>query len=230
MRRHGGAPVEQHFRPREVRVWLAMMPERLRSPATARNREPILTVLQRVLPSKARVLELASGAGEHAAFFATAMPEIIWQPSDPDADARTSIVEWIKAEELTNVLAPVEIDVRSNNWGVEDQAPFDALVAINMIHISPWESTLGLMRGAGSLLRDGGVLFTYGPYKRGGAHTAPSNEAFDVSLRARDSRWGVRDVADVEFAARENGMQLREIAEMPANNLSLVFEKRRIVE
>lgn len=206
------------------------MPERLRSPATARNREPILTVLQRVLPSEAHVLELASGAGEHAVFFATAMPEIIWQPSDPDADARASIVEWIKAEALRNVRPPVEIDVRSDDWGVEHQAPFDALVAINMIHISPWEATRGLMRGAGRLLRDGGVLFTYGPYKRDGAHTTPSNEAFDESLKARDSQWGVRDVADVESVARENGLQLREIVEMPANNLSLVFEKRRIAE
>jgi cyclopropane fatty-acyl-phospholipid synthase-like methyltransferase len=206
------------------------MPERLRAPSTARNREPILTVLQRVLPPQARVLELASGAGEHAVFVASAMPEITWQPSDPDAEARASIAEWIKAEALTNVLFPVEIDVRSDDWGVEDEAPFDALVAINMIHISPWEATVGLMRGAGRLLRDGGVLFTYGPYKRGGMHTAPSNEVFDESLKARDSRWGVRDVADVESAARENGLQLREIVEMPANNLSLVFEKRRIVE
>jgi cyclopropane fatty-acyl-phospholipid synthase-like methyltransferase len=206
------------------------MPERLRSPATARNREPILTVLQRVLPPKAYVLELASGAGEHAVFFANAMPELTWQPSDPDADARASIAEWIKTETLTNVRLPVEVDVRSDAWGVEAQSPFDALVAINMIHISPWEATQGLMRGAGRLLRDGGVLFTYGPYKRDGAHTAPSNEAFDESLRARDSQWGVRDVADVESVARENGLQLREIVEMPANNLSLVFEKRRIVE
>jgi cyclopropane fatty-acyl-phospholipid synthase-like methyltransferase len=207
------------------------MPDGARaSPSTARNREPILTVLQRVLPPQARVLELASGAGEHAVFVASAMPEITWQPSDPDAEARASIAEWIKAEALTNVLFPVEIDVRSDDWGVEDEAPFDALVAINMIHISPWEATLALTRGAGRLLREGGVLFTYGPYKRDGAHTAQSNEAFDESLRARDSRWGVRDVADVESAARENGLQLREIVEMPANNLSLVFEKRRIVE
>jgi hypothetical protein len=206
------------------------MPERLKAPSTARNREPILTVLQRVLPPRARVLELASGAGEHAVFFAAAMPEITWQPSDPDGDARASIAEWIKAEALTNVRPPVEIDVRSTDWGIEDQAPFDAFVAINMIHISPWEATLGLMRGAGRLLRDGGVLFTYGPYKRGGVHTAPSNEAFEASLKERDALWGVRDVADVESAARENGLQLREIVEMPANNLSLVFEKRRIVE
>lgn len=199
------------------------MPDRLRSPATARNRQPILTVLQRVLPAKARVLELASGAGEHAAFFAAAMPEVIWQPSDPDAAARASIAAWIEAEGLHNVRAPVEIDVRAAGWGVEDQAPFDALVAINMIHISPWEATLGLMRGAGRLLGRGGVLFTYGPYKRDGRHTAPTNEAFDASLQARDPAWGVRDVADVEQAAQGHALKLREVVEMPANNLSLVF-------
>jgi len=230
MRRHGGAPTKQRFRAREERDWLALMQQRLRSPATARNREPILTVLQRTLPPKARVLELASGAGEHAVFFATAMPEITWQPSDPGADERASIAAWIEAEALHNVRAPVEIDVRADEWGVEGQAQFDALVAINMIHISPWEATLGLMRGAGRLLSGAGVLFTYGPYMREGAHTAPSNEVFDASLKARDSCWGVRDVADVDAAARENGLQLREIVEMPANNLSLVFEKRRIVE
>ncbi|MFZ2030669.1 MAG: DUF938 domain-containing protein [Vitreimonas sp.] len=230
MRRHGGALAKQRFRVREERDWLALMPKRLRSPSTARNREPILTVLQRVFPLKARVLELASGAGEHAVFFAAAMPQITWQPSDPDADARASIAAWIDGEQLTNVTAPLEIDVRSDAWGVENQAPFDALVAINVIHISPWDATLGLMRGAERVLRDGGVLFTYGPYKRNGAHTAPSNKAFDTSLKARDARWGVRDVADVEAAGCESGLLLREIVEMPANNLSLVFEKRRIVE
>ena len=201
------------------------MPTRQTATATARNREPILTVLQRVLPRDASVLELASGAGEHAAFFASAMPGVTWQPSDPSAEARASIAAWIEAERLRNVLAPMAIDVCEAAWGVEDQAPFDALVAINMIHISPWEATLGLMRGAGRLLRDGGVLYTYGPYRRDGRHTAPSNEAFDASLKARDSRWGVRDVADVDNAARENGLQLRESVEMPANNLSLVFVK-----
>src|SRR5689334_16819394 len=164
MRRHGGAPMKQRFRAREERDWLALMQERLRSPSTARNREPILTVLQRVLPPKGRILELASGAGEHAVFFATAMPAITWQPSDLGADERASIAAWIEADQLTNVRPPIEIDVRAKTWGVEAQAPFDALVAINMIHISPWEATLGLMRGAGRLLRGGGVLFTYGPY------------------------------------------------------------------
>jgi hypothetical protein len=201
------------------------MNARLSSPSTARNREPILEVLRRVLPADARVLELASGAGEHAVFFAAAMPGVIWRPSDPDPVARASIAAWIEAEGAGNVLAPVEIDVSAPLWGVEADAPFDALVAINMIHISPWDATLGLMAGAGRLLRNGGVLFTYGPYKRGGGHTAPSNAAFDASLQSRDPRWGVRDVSDVQHAAQAHGLELREIVPMPANNLSLVFTK-----
>jgi len=196
------------------------------APTTARNREPILAVLQRVLPASARVLELASGAGEHAVFFARAMPGLTWQPSDPDLQSRVSISAWIEAERAANVLPPVAIDVRAPEWGVESSAPFDALVAINMIHISPWEATMGLMAGASRLLRAGGVLFTYGPYKRDGAHTAPSNEAFDASLRSRDPAWGVRDVAALEELAAARGLKLREIVEMPANNLSLVFERQ----
>ncbi len=203
------------------------MPERLTSPATARNRAAILTVLQRLLPGDARVLELASGAGEHAVFFAAAMARVTWQPSDPDAAARESIAAWIQETGVKNVLAPIAIDVCAHDWYLA--APFDALVAINMIHISPWQATLGLMQGAGRLLRAGGILFTYGPYMREGRHTAPSNEAFDASLKARDGQWGVRDVADVARVAEANGLGLNEIVDMPANNLSLVFEKRRSV-
>ena len=194
------------------------------SPSTARNRAPILAVMQRVLPERGRVLEIASGSGEHAVFVAAAMPGLTWQPSDPDAVARASIAAWIEAEALTNVRPPVAIDVRVVEWGVG--GPFEALVAINMIHISPWEATLGLMAGAGRLLRAGGVLYTYGPYMRGGVHTAPSNEAFDASLRSRDPAWGIRDVADVEKAASAAGLSLDQIVEMPANNLSLVFKRR----
>lgn len=199
------------------------MDSRQRSPSAARNREPILHVLQPILPRRARVLELASGTGEHAVFFANALPEVSWRPSDPDPEARASIAAWIAAEGLRNVLDPVAIDVRAEEWGVEADAPFDAVIAINMIHISPWEATLGLMAGARRLLAPGGVLFTYGPYMRDGRHTAPSNEAFDASLKSRNARWGVRDVADVEGAANAQGLQLHEIVEMPANNLSLVF-------
>jgi len=198
---------------------------RLRSPSTARNREPILAVLQRVLPADARVLEIASGSGEHAVFVARALPGLTWQPSDPDPEARASIVAWIEGEGLANVLPPLAIDVRAPGWGVEDEAPYDAIVAINMIHISPWEATLGLLAGAARLLRSGGVLYTYGPYMRDGRHTAPSNEAFDASLKARDPSWGVRDVRDIEREANLQGLALREIVEMPANNLSLVFAR-----
>lgn len=201
------------------------MDARQHSPSAARNREPILLALRRVLPENARVLEIASGSGEHAIHMARAMPGLSWRPSDPDPEARASIAAWIDAERLGNVAQPVAIDVREQEWGVEDEAPFDAIVAINMIHISPWEATLGLLAGAGRRLRQGGVLYTYGPYKRDGQHTAPSNEAFDEMLRARDSNWGVRDVADVERAAAEQGLTLREIVEMPANNLSLVFAR-----
>lgn len=196
---------------------------RLQSPSTARNREPILAVMRRVFPREGRVLEIASGTGEHAVFVAGAMPGLTWQPSDPDPDSRASIADWTTHEALTNVLPPLDIDVRASDWGVT--GPFDVLVAINMIHIAPWEAALGLLHGAGRLLGEGGILFLYGPYKRERRHTAPSNEAFDAWLKARDPEFGVRDLADVQSAAEANGLRLDEVVEMPANNLSLVFVK-----
>jgi cyclopropane fatty-acyl-phospholipid synthase-like methyltransferase len=194
---------------------------RLESPSTARNREPILAVMQRVFPRQGRVLEIASGTGEHAVFVAKAMPGLQWQPSDPDPASRASIADWTAHEGLTNVLPPLDIDVRAEDWGVT--GAFDAVVAINMIHIAPWEATLGLLRGAGRLLGEGRILFLYGPYKRGGRHTAPSNEAFDAWLKERDPEFGVRDLEDVQSEASANRLRLDEIVEMPANNLSLVF-------
>ena len=199
------------------------MTERQSSPAAVRNRAPILEVLRRVLPPKARVLELASGSGEHAVYFAQAMSGWDWQPSDPDAAARASIFAWIDDAALTNLRAPIELDACDKSWPVVGS--FDAVAAINMIHISPWDATLGLIRGASRVLAARGVLFTYGPYKRDGLHTAPSNEAFDLSLKMRNPAWGVRDVAEVEAAARAQGLVLRELVEMPANNLSLVFAR-----
>ncbi len=199
------------------------MNARQQSPSTARNREPILDALRSLLPSEARVLELASGTGEHAVFFAGAMPGWSWQPSDPDAAARASIEAWRQEAATANLLAPIEIDARAPDWGVA--GPFDAIVAINMIHISPWEATLGLMAGAGRLLAPGGVLYTYGAYKRGGAHTAPSNEAFEQWLKGRDPAFGVRDLEAVEAAANAQGLKLRDVIAMPANNFSLVFER-----
>lgn len=199
------------------------MDRRLTAPSTARNREPILAVLRRVLPLEARVLEVAAGAGEHAMFFARAMPGWNWTASDPDPDACASIAAW--AERLPNVASPRAIDVTTDVWGVEASAPFDALVCINMIHIAPWEATLGLMAGAERILRSDGVLYTYGAYKRGGMHTAPSNDSFDAWLKQRDTRFGVRDLEAVEAAACARGLTLGEIVDMPANNLSLVFRR-----
>jgi cyclopropane fatty-acyl-phospholipid synthase-like methyltransferase len=204
-----------------------MTDPRQHAPAAARNREPILVVLKRVLPGRARVLEIASGSGEHAVFFARAMPGLDWQPSDPDAGARASIAAWIESEGLANVRAPLAIDVRAEKWGAG--GPFEAIVSINMVHIAPWESALGLTAGAGRLVRDGGVLFLYGPFMRDGRHTAPSNESFDVWLKERDPAFGVRDIADIESAARAHGFALNEIVDMPANNLSLVFVKQQPV-
>lgn len=198
---------------------------RRHAPATERNRGPILDVLRRVLPSEGLVLEIASGTGQHAAFFAEALSGVVWQPTDPDPDARASIDAWREHAGLANLRPALALDVTREPWPVERA---EAVVCINMIHISPWECTEALMRHAARLLPEQtGVLFTYGPYKRGGGHTAPSNEAFDESLRMRDPSWGIRDVDDVAEAASRHGLELDEIHEMPANNLSLVFLRRR---
>jgi SAM-dependent methyltransferase len=198
---------------------------RIFAASTARNREPILAVLRGVLSENSKVLEIASGTGEHAAFIAKAMPTLDWQPSDPDPQARNSIASWVVREALTNVRPPLAIDVHDETWGVEDQAPFAAVVSINMIHIAPWSATLGLAKGAGRLLSDGGILFVYGPFMRDGRHTAPSNAVFDASLKARNAEWGVRDLSEVCIAAERHSLRLREIVEMPANNLSVIFAK-----
>jgi len=198
------------------------MDPRQHSPSAERNREPILAVLQHLLAPKMRVLEVASGTGEHAAFFAAAMPGWDWQPTDPDAAARASVVAW--CEGLANVHPPLELDAAAQDWPV--QGAFDAIVAINMVHISPWEATLGLMAGAGRYLAEEGVLYTYGAYKNAGQHTASSNEQFERWLKERDARFGVRNLEDVEAAASAHGLALRDVIAMPANNLSLVFARQ----
>ncbi len=197
---------------------------RLFSPSSARNREPILEVLRSVLPDGAKVLEIASGTGEHAVHFASALP-VTWHPSDPDAASRASIASWIAHAGLETVEPPVDLDARAADWSVAERAPFDAVVSINMIHIAPWAACEGLLRGASGLLRPGGAVFLYGPFSRGGVHTAPSNAAFDDSLKARDPAWGVRDLDAVEAAAGARGLSLDRIVEMPANNLSVVLLK-----
>ena len=195
------------------------------APAASRNREPILAVFRTRVAPDARVLEIGSGSGEHAMHLCAALPSLDWQPSDPDAASRASIAAWIAHANLANVRAPLELDVRSDRWGVEALAPFDALVSINMIHIAPWACTLALLDGAARLLRDGGILYLYGPFTRGGAHTAPSNAAFDERLRGEDPEWGVRDLDEVVRAAEERGLRFVEVVTMPSNNLSVILEK-----
>ena len=199
--------------------------QRMYSPAAARNSAPILAVLKRVLPENGLVLEIGCGTGEHAVHFARGMPNLTWLPSDPDSDSRASTASWVKFAGLSNVLPPLDIDVCAKSWGVEQTAPFDAIVSLNMIYIAPWAASLGLFAGAGRLLRGGGLLFLYGPFMRDGVHNAPSNAAFDASLKAHNPSWGVRDIADLERVGEPFGLSLRETIEMPANNMSLVFSK-----
>jgi SAM-dependent methyltransferase len=193
------------------------------APSVARNREPILEVLKAHLPSTGLVLEIASGTGEHAAGFAQGLPDLMWRPTDCDTETLASIAAWREAAGTPNLLAPLVLDAADPaHWPVTAAG---AVVAINMIHISPWASTVGLMTGASRILSPGGVLYLYGPFREGGRHTAPSNEAFDASLKARNPAWGVRDLDEVKALAAEHGLTLVERVAMPANNLSVVFKK-----
>ncbi|HSD40529.1 MAG TPA: DUF938 domain-containing protein [Burkholderiales bacterium] len=201
------------------------MDQRLSSPSTERNRAPITAVLRRILPATGTVLEIASGTGEHVAWFAAQFPDIVFQPSDPSPASRASIAAWTAG--AANVRAPLALDVSVPKWETDRgiPAPLAGILCINMVHISPWSATLGLMRGAGRLLAGGGLLYLYGAYKRDGRHTAPSNAAFDASLRAQNSEWGVRDLEAVVAEAEANGLALEEIVGMPANNLSVILRR-----
>ncbi len=200
-----------------------MADPRRSAPAALRNREPILDVLREVLPTTGSVLELASGSGEHVVHFARALPALDWRPSDPDGNARRSIAAWSEAEGLPNILPPAAIDASAADWPV-DRA--DAVLCINMVHISPWMATEGLMRGAGRILPAGAPLYLYGPYRRADRPLEPSNWAFDEDLRRRDPRWGLRQLDDVAACADSFGLDLDGVIEMPANNLSVIFRKR----
>jgi SAM-dependent methyltransferase len=193
------------------------------SPSTARNREPILEALRPRLADGARVLEVASGAREHAMFIAAALPRVRWQPSDPDPEALASIAAWRDAAGLANLAAPLRLDASDPaSW---PPGPFEAVVCINMVHISPWAATEGLMAGAGRVLAPGGRLFLYGPYLESEVATAPSNLAFDASLKSRNPAWGLRDLAQVKAVAAANGLAFAERIAMPANNLIVMFER-----
>jgi SAM-dependent methyltransferase len=195
---------------------------RIHRPHVARNREPILAVLRRVLPARELVLEIASGSGEHAAYFAKEIPGLTWQPSDPDEAALGSIAAHRADAALPNLLAPLRLDVTAKDWPV---GRADVVMCNNMIHISPWAATEGLIAGAERVLAAGGILFLYGPYKIGGRHTAPTNQAFDEDLRSRNPEWGIRDLADVTTLAQRCGFAAPETIEMPANNLSVIFRR-----
>lgn len=200
-----------------------MTDPRITAPAASRNREPILQVLRRVLPPQGRVLELASGSGEHAVHFARALPGVTFQPSDPDEARRASIAAYVADARLPNLLPPIELDAAAP-W---PDIAADAVLCINMVHIAPWAAAEGLVRGAGRL---GGMLILYGPYRRQGRHTADSNAAFDADLRARNREWGVRDMEAVTGLAAANGYAPPEIVAMPANNFMLVFRRPAITD
>ena len=194
----------------------------LYAPAVARNREPLLAVLRRVLPASGLVLELASGTGEHAAFFAGQLPDLTWQPSEPDAALRGSIAAHREMAGCTNLEPPVALDVTAEHWPV---ARADAILCVNLIHIAPWAAAEGVVAGAATRLPEGGPLVFYGPFMRDGEHTAASNERFDMMLRAEDESWGVRDLAAVTELAAAHGLRFEEAVEMPANNLTVVYRR-----
>jgi hypothetical protein len=195
---------------------------RRHAPATQRNREPILAVLARVLAAPGVVLEIASGSGEHAAFFGKRLPHLTWQPSDIEAELLESIDGWVAEAEATNVRPAVLLDVTSEAWPVE---PLQGIFCANMIHIAPVEACEGLLRGAARHLVPGGAFVLYGPFREGGVHTAESNARFDEDLKARNPSWGVRNLDDVVARASELGLVHVETVRMPANNLTVVFRK-----
>jgi hypothetical protein len=195
-----------------------MSDDRQYAPATLRNRDFILDVLRDVLPTTGVILEVASGSGEHVVHFARNFPNLVFQPSDPELDTRLSIAAWVKATGVTNVRAPIALDALHSVWPI---ASADGIICINIIHISPWEATVGLMKGAAAILPSKSPLYLYGPYKREGFETAPSNQAFDQNLSDRDPNWGLRDLEAVQSV----GFSVPVVTEMSANNLSVVFRR-----
>lgn len=207
------------------------MDARQYAPATQRNREPILKILARVIPPKSSILEIASGTGEHGVFFASQLESCRWIPSDTNSLSRESIIAWKKANDVENLSLPLAIDVTQDNWTQQlegekfNNQEIKAIININMIHISPWNAYLGLLSGAEKLLSPQGILYLYGPYKRNGKHTAPSNASFDRSLRDRNPLWGIRDLEVVVETAVAANLKLQEVTNMPANNLSVIFSR-----
>lgn len=208
--------------PKPLEIGAGRAASKRSAPHVARNAAPITDVLRGVLPKRGLVLEIASGSGEHAVHFARAFPEERWQPSDPEPAALRSIAAWRVEAGLGNLLPPVALDACAADWPV---AAADAILCINMVHISPWAATIGLMRCAARLLAAGAPLYLYGAYRQAGVETAPSNEAFDASLRMRNPDWGLRNLEDVVAEAESQGFALESVTPMPANNLSVVFRR-----
>ncbi len=204
-------------------AWMPETPEgepRRFAPAAARNRDPILAALRPLLPPAGLVLEVASGTGEHALHLAQALPGLVFQPSDPQAESRASIDAWCSGQ--ANIRPALALDATAPDWKL-DRA--DAVLCINMIHIAPWLATLGLLRGAARILPEGAPLVLYGPYIQAGVETAPSNLDFDASLRARDPSWGLRRLEDVATEAAAAGFGAPTVTQMPANNLLVAFRR-----
>jgi hypothetical protein len=199
-----------------------MANELLTSPAAERNKDPILTVLETVLPERGSVLEIASGTGQHVCFFAAELPGIRWQPSEPDEAGREAIATRVRGAALTNVEAPIALDVHEPRWPVA--TTYDAIVCINMIHISPWSATNALCLGAARHLPTGGKLVLYGPYLENG-QAVQSNMDFDATLKRRNLEWGLRELEDVTRVAALHGLQRQQVVRMPANNLTVVFTR-----
>lgn len=195
---------------------------RISAPSALRNRDAILERLRGLVPASGTVLEIASGSGEHALHFASALPALRFQPSDPSTEAIASIAAWRGEASLPNLSPPIRLDVHEIPWPVTQA---DAVICINMIHIAPWSATLALLAGAARILPPGGPLYLYGPYRRQGHELEPSNAAFDESLRRRDPAWGLRDLGEVSAAAAATGFGPPAVTEMPANNLSVVFRR-----
>ncbi|MBD2319798.1 DUF938 domain-containing protein [Phormidium tenue] len=205
-----------------------MQDARQYAPATLRNREAILETLLQILPPTGNILEISSGTGEHAVYFAPHLQPRQWIPTDPNPIAISSIIAWQKYYPSPNLLAPITIDVTESDWQRDPQLQnqdIQAIVNINMIHIAPWTACLGLISGASKILPEGGLLYLYGAYKQNGKHTAPSNADFDASLRNQNPEWGVRDLEAVIDVAIAQNLVLQTVQPMPANNLSVIFRK-----
>lgn len=196
--------------------------EQRHAPATLRNRDAIVEILRAILPDHGTILEIASGTGEHIVYFGRTFPDLTFQPSDPDPACCQSIAAWTKREAVSNILPPKQLDAQAAQWDVAKPA---AILCINMVHISPWESSIGLFEKAGKLLDPGAPLYLYGPYLRADVETAPGNLAFERSLKSRNLQWGLRDVADMDALATRNGFVRESLIEMPANNISLIYRK-----